>query len=817
MKKPLILFFIPSETISKELLPRQLGEFGKSRDKTVAAIELSGASHIISDNSEMLLFRDNYLDEKGLKAIKQLVDKDRPVYIATHKTSTYESAQIAAVKDVHVRRLVTHKSYHRSESDHLYTAFTEFLACVDTQNKESKNQEYQKALQRLLKKFDINNEIDQELQKCHETLGQNKKSTLKLPGLKGVTVLWNDDAFGMLLKKRLGNKNVITSEAEFQQRLPKIKSLLILAELSWHDKRPSQMYGYEVARMLFESENALSLAFISFMDRARLKKGPLMAGIMVPIFKHYKLPEVFNAEEVITVPDISPIKWVFIRKYVLEKGGIVDKLEHDIKYLNEKSSLADIQKVLDSFERYADILNEEILDTAESMTARRLKDPEKMAEFINVMLVQLDQLKIQLNQNKTEDCKKTTYKLMIVEDREPVLATLAREFGRYFVVRPFSDGEAALKALNKDKFGYSAILVDLRLEDHDNNWQPVQGVDVIEAASKIPHIAIYALTAYSKRAVSTTTRQFLSHLNRPISVMYKSPDKIIPEYTSYAELSLEIIQQISENAGFMKGPKIGLWAKNGLLAYYYRVASPPLWEEVIDNVEHFLNSDNGSIATQFPQMQTTRFNENNLKTLLSHRLICLHSQYADGYIDFNEGLRKRKGFTGNLRGNLAQYFNTYLGLSRETDKQERVYVQNINLFPEEVQWLRKQFPEAARYTFPELYDLLDPFRMNFSRTYLKKLDLQFPPVLNVIGDFIEIVNTVYKLIKASAPFEKTDQQSYRGRISDWSYRDVNLLKDFIHETQDYLSENTTEITQLEDYAEIVDGLTKISQIKLMGD
>ncbi len=608
-------------------------------------------------------------------------------------------------------------------------------------------------------------------------------------------IVCNPGPYAETLKKALGSKFIIDSPEILARKKKNLTSVLILAELTWEHKKHAQFYGYDLALSLIEGEITADLAFFSFLDRQQLIHMTSTAGILCPIFPHHRLPMSETDYFKLNIPPISPVKWKFIRRYVLEKSGMIDKLVHDIRHLTEHSTSKDIRDMLTVFERYRSILSEEILDYIGEFFPKMLKDKHLVPIVVEDIVSMLALHKSSFPSETDAELEDSPYRMMIVEDRDDILDKLEEGFSNFFQVETFPGGEKAIEALAEDPSRYNVCIIDLELKDEQGFWQSVHGIDLLEAASKIPHLVTYILTSYSKRAVSTIKRLIQSELRRDIPVIYKTPDRIIPDYLSYADLAREFIEKIEDNIDALRGPKLGIWKSNGLLAIYHQISTPALWETVFQAVDSFIKSQDLNdrnarvIPTTFPQLKTKKFTEKHLRTLLMHRLICLYLQKKEGKIDFDNGLRRMSGFNGDIRGNLSQYFNSYLGLSKSLDEKEEgiVYVEEKGLFEEEIQWLDNKFPDLKQWQYPELVEfILEPLKMDLSESFWEKYGKGFPNDIRSLKSLFKAVKVLEKMFRTFLPTLNQGKNTTKCQDSEILQENIEVIEEFFVELKKYM-------------------------------
>jgi CheY-like chemotaxis protein len=583
---------------------------------------------------------------------------------------------------------------------------------------------------------------------------------MPLPSRKQILVLWNDDRFSQsfaLIRHREHQGDpqkdgvvyvfegtvpasdlkslpyrVVSSESELGQvctrGIPseeRFRGIIILAELAWESNRTSSFCGYEVGLRLIRSGLKLPIVFVSFVSRRRLvrcTKG--IASLLARIFPHDVLP--YNFLQGFEFETISDAKWFYIQRYL--SGYYVDHFLHDIRRINASSTLEEHKT---QYERLS--LSSSLLDAKSNMLLSHWKRAIQSADLAKSHTV-VESLQGHLNQlvssstPTAEGSEQSSYRLLILEDDDKTRTLLEEHFSPFFVVTAFNDGEEALEELRVHAHQYSAFLSDLELLDTDGSWQRVQGFDVLEFATRHPHLAAHGLTSLPRRSIAVLQHKL------------KSRATIWPKSGFDAGwFSQVLLGDIRQRFSHRRGPKLGAW-KRGLLDMYYSVKEfdlwPAIWSRVTEAVDGFLHHGN-PIGSEIFGEKKESFEEADLELVLTHRLVCLYYQYKNGSLSFRE-VKETIGFQRSLD---KHYFNSFMGFSfRHASDPDTIYIQKHDLLEEEVTWLKENSDLRGDVTirFAGLVACLSDIKDQLP----KQLEAKCPGSINSLKDCQKLVKVL---------------------------------------------------------------------------
>ncbi len=618
-----------------------------------------------------------------------------------------------------------------------------------------------------------------------------------------ITIVWNDDKFAEKLKSIVSEENnleILTSpeqfiEAQFKERSRnKSLNLVVLVELTWSNHHYSDFYGYEFVFNLIQSGFLFNISFISFLNQVKLKAllvGKLPEFQNFPImFDHKQLPNVDFKK--LNIPIISKNKWFLIKNYMLDVGAIIDKIEHDLGNL---STTVPIYKIVDTLNNIISISNylpQNISSFATIIKQKLAVSDGDISKNIDTLKILLRKFKEEISPDAEKIENKKTHKVILVEDDDYQRNILEKNLKKYFFIESFQNGEEVLLKLKEESKSFSAIITDLELLNENGIMQPVWGIDIVEAAQKHPHLVIYILTSYSTRAISTHLRAL--NLNKPIPFIRKSTKNILPHYQTYEALAIEMKEKIMENRKYLAGPQNGLWPKC-LLSRYFEIhgteKGKEIWQNTFSNINDYINIDNNESEIISKQLigineKKSGYTDGDIQGLLTHRLLCLYYQCSDGCVNFTLQIKQKLGVR---QSNIKHYFQTILGFNVVTEinlnKEKICYIQRINLFEEEKNWIRIKFPEDIIVDFDGLIDYLSTILNLLPNTI--KIDFGFPNTICNLGDCIVALKNIYNLKKSGKNINKF----------------IDLMKDYMN----YYPE------ELEKLKENAEGKIIIAQIK----
>ncbi len=717
---------IPARTIRQNC--PMLEDFGTSPGKNIIKLSIDGICYQCPnvEPENVLVISERLVGEYDLQ-IKRLLMTKGLLNVVVHD----DAMRSPLIEDIRENKskAVFHP-FHRTRIDPIYPRLLTLFAAFQSQSSPHPA-EFHDALNALKACLQIDHQLERQFGDFHRTVRLPKK--LKLP--ENAIVVCNEGPLAEQFRKTYKDKLVAVTPEALDGQVKAGSTILIQAELKDEEGLYTRFKGYEAARMLAALYDSLQIAFISFLPRKELYAKTDASRLLTPIFPHFQIPNDLVADEALCIPEVSAAKSTIIQNYYLRDDGIVDKLLHDLKKLGRNSNNERIIYTLDFMLANARILTDEILTKTKGARAtveknnpelfRRLKSLEHLLEEYYAELVQSEPV---------AGGKHVPDKIIIVEDDPETLAALMSGLQGYFSdVHGFTNGEEALKMFQKNPRSVSALLADMELLDENRFWQPRQGYDLIEEVQNYPHLVIYMLTAFSKRALSSIQNTLST---RKINYVSKDPILGLPPDIGYAAFAERLQEQIQKRRKLLGGPQQGVWRK-GLSNFYYKIVDSKdgaaLWNEAIADVERFFqagqSNKKGMLPKQLFNVGTMDFKRRHLEAVLRHRLVCLYRQYQENVVFFEKGVQKSIGFSVKTP---RQYFTTILGFSISFAQNEpdasACIIHKHGLFPEELAWLKTKFPEDEATNFPRLFvtlrdavEQIPPFDRQKNAVYSKNL------------------------------------------------------------------------------------------------
>ncbi len=613
-------------------------------------------------------------------------------------------------------------------------------------------------------------------------------------------LLWNNDNFGNFLKKELPKQkiDVVTSYEEFiekhtripsrkeskkprtMENIKEISEMYVLAELHWNNKYYSNLYGYDLAKEIILLGFNINFIFFSFLSvkQINITENSTYLGSRFPL---YQLPKSFNDLSEFRFNILTESKMALYRDYFFKKNLNIDYIEHMIKPLTKEASKEKIENIFNlnliyNKALFPSHLNEFIIKHKSDVVNK----PDKREKFRNELILKIR--KLIESEDDDGSFKKKDECIMIIEDEDNVRTNLKNNLKEKFNVESYKWGLEALNNLEKNKIHYSAIIVDGELKKDDGiSDQSCQGVDIIEKASIIPHLVIYLLTKFPKKAVSAIEN---AHQNNRAIYIPKDPDKgLDTSHLSYDMFASQLYDKINERKKYLKGPGSirGRSAfDKGLKSIYWHEQEESDWKtEIIKLKTKVTQWIKSPLPVSLPPLfgqDKPNYSKQDLFNALIHRFVILYqisSQldlYNEAIIDFEEFDKK---FKYNKTSN-KKYLTTFLSFSiknpTEHKQQDRKWIIQINkqkLFEEEESWLGGQLKKPIIF-YDLMYNISSEIKKYLSFLYDNKYEL----MLENITGFLE-KNKTNLTEYASSLIIIRDRLTIYEKISD---NELNLLK-----------------------------------------
>ncbi len=312
-------------------------------------------------------------------------------------------------------------------------------------------------------------------------------------------------------------RDTILEESDFNKILKKkdnIKAIVILAELEWNGKRLTDFYGFEIALELRRKYKLLcpliitSILGLSYFEKLaetqikfKILFGRGTAFLQIDENMNRKI------EDSITTLNQYPLSTAVLtdmnEMLLDQKGFIIDKLTHDLKFDKKKQ---ETETVLNETSEY---LNSQQFSTLSwnAFKSRLLKNLNNSTNFGKVKEALILKCGQELRGEKVSDTSpEKKHKIIVLEDDPGFRKTIQENLKDYFkevIVK--EKAEDVIAELNKDETNaIIGIIADWRLfKDFSKKryWQ-LQGYEVLDYAAKKRFIALFSLTSLHDRNVN---------------------------------------------------------------------------------------------------------------------------------------------------------------------------------------------------------------------------------------------------------------------------------------------------------------------------
>lgn len=652
------------------------------------------------------------------------------------------------------------------------------------------------------------------LEKAIKAIGASTKEKL--------VVFWNDDQYIAQAKPfipgasapKKGKKDsslpatVITNHQQYLEsaiyqspgRSFSTATLIMLVELDWGNAPMSHGLGFRILQDLVRRGFKGGVLFFSIFPRAVLCETKLFP--FAKIFPVYPIPSEPATWKEIEVPNFSEHKWELMRRYYLDKHGILDVFIHDLDNLTRPAcATVDAVKAINkALTIQAASLNSSIM----ALIQEPKEDEEEGTRiaYVRRLIEAITEFKLAIKTADLQDPPPARDVIMMVEDDLDFAASMKQGLKDEFIdVDHYPDAASAILELQKNPKRHAALLLDMEMKELDEAtgetdtkfWQPVQGIDVLEYASKLPWLAILGLSSLSRMAIGS------SMAFDAIRVIPKATesDTKLPSYLSYKELAKDLYAMIDRKKELRLAgcPNTKLWIDKGLMAFYLALKSvgvlDALLDEVKDTVQMLLDGrllgkpippmlSFSNLACDPKNLHTEKF----LQKILAHRLVCLYFQKQDGYVKYQEvKVRIQGGDEADAsaevgRPTIVAHFNTFLGLNAKEGRRGMV-ISLEDLLDHENQWLSQATfdPKSA------LNILVNSLKNNLllAKDLDPEADEIIPEHFFNINESVEAINFIWKTFEQAKAdkVRRMDIQFELGeakRANPQAYRSLEMIE-----------------------------------------
>jgi len=351
--------------------------------------------------------------------------------------------------------------------------------------------------------------------------------------------------------------------------------VLLNIHLDWENAVLSNDSGFDIATLLRLQHKFLGLILFysplpykEFLNKSLTNyKYKLLFG------RGSKYLETPTTQKIInkTVDNIIPLTKAVLQDVSTMlcnlKGIVVDKIRHDLKKPSDASQVIKLA---------CNYLNEsQILDI--KMEYYLLEFEKKDCDFDDLKEEFIERCERHLSLVKVLENKTTSFKytIMVIDDEKSVTETVQMNLGKKFKILPFQDGIKALEVLKADSLNeIVAVIADWRLYEinRPEQWQSIQGYEILSYASRSGLRALFALTSQSEFIVHKIRNvlEINFHLFKKSDLHEKSGWSVISDILQEEcnEIS-EILINIPSGKGWrtLRGKQI----KESFQQLYYRL------------------------------------------------------------------------------------------------------------------------------------------------------------------------------------------------------------------------------------------------------
>lgn len=548
-------------------------------------------------------------------------------------------------------------------------------------------------------------------------------------------VLWNENRFAEILRKKFGKEKVITYEADLNKLSPNVNNLLILAELDWNNQHKSEFYGFKIVRDLrLQNRMLCPISICSFMSKKYFlhnsHKNILFNLFKAPAHNYIPLPYNFDLIHTLSSPSLSVEMLDDIIEHLCDTEGIYNenlhRLENGLRFLdNENDPRTKIVELVNVFfDRIVHLFVDE-----DALIKTRYRWLETLEERVfsenhfqlagRIVRALGNDLRVTLMPPVTSSIvipeKKPLWKVLLIEDKLNIRKNIVDAFAkRNIVCESVCSATEAFELLKSDEKTnrITVVIADYRLEDENEVWHLLQGYSILKEIylNKPNLVSFFALTAANRRALLRIQKDY------QMRVFVYSKDDVLTSDGGFNIFAQKIREEGNKTfEAIHNKPTCSSWLnghtkfRNPLKDYYrshrlsldYEHAEDYISREAenyTENIRHAIGYGTEPASHHFDFQAGLPDHPENTKALEKFRFKLIGRRIALA-LHIAEGLDRKGIFyalkkdpivgkvinlnsdeTKKLNNQINQLINTHLALSLETDIPD-------NLLPEERYWL----------------------------------------------------------------------------------------------------------------------------------
>jgi hypothetical protein len=333
-----------------------------------------------------------------------------------------------------------------------------------------------------------------------------------------------------------------------------IKSVWLLnASLNWNANKQSGFYGFDIAKFIrAEKKSKAPIVFYSPIPKPYFEKrsekeikfkilfGRGSAFLEAP-FKEADLNKLAESIKPLSNAALHDVATMLCDL----KGIVIDKLNHDLKFGS------DVYKVINSISPYLSAYQKQSIQLNEfaEKLQQRTKSKDSNGFFTDKQqFITLCNLQLTASDTPEPDTKKCKHKVLVIDDKADELKEIVDNLSDAFEVIQVTQATKALDELKNDTGNkIFAVVADWRLYEQSNlnQWQPLQGYEILEFASKNGIRALFALTSQADFVV----HHIRNLMGVRFSLLKKENLRTAEQWKVFVDVLNESCEQISQLRG----------------------------------------------------------------------------------------------------------------------------------------------------------------------------------------------------------------------------------------------------------------------------
>ncbi len=278
---------------------------------------------------------------------------------------------------------------------------------------------------------------------------------------------------------------------------------LINLHINWNGRKLSNNYGFDIANFIrTEKKSKAPIVFYSPVPKTYFEKrsekeikykilfGRGSAFLETP-FKETDLIKLAESIEPLSNAALHDVATMLCDL----KGIVIDKLNHDLKFGSDVNSVfTSISPYLSAYQKQSI----QMYEFAEKLKQRKNANDSNGFFSDKQQFITLCNMQLTASGNLVNVAGKPKHKILVIDDKAEELRNIVENLAADFDIVQANRAEQAIEQINKDSANnITAIVSDWRLyeQENPNQWQPLQGYEILDFASKNGIRALFALTS----------------------------------------------------------------------------------------------------------------------------------------------------------------------------------------------------------------------------------------------------------------------------------------------------------------------------------